>query len=36
MEFVEGEDLSQRIARGAVPIAEALPLPRQIADALEA
>src|SRR6478609_4576690 len=36
MELVAGEDLSQRIARGAIPIDEALPLARQIADALEA
>ena len=36
MELVEGEDLSQRIARGAMPIAEALPIAKQIADALEA
>ncbi len=36
MEFVDGEDLSQRIARGAVPIDEALAIARQIADALEA
>ncbi|HYT67280.1 MAG TPA: protein kinase [Vicinamibacterales bacterium] len=36
MEFVEGEDLAQRIARGAVPLDEALPIARQIADALEA
>src|SRR5256885_16135432 len=36
MELVEGEDLSQRIARGAIPIDEALPIARQIADALEA
>jgi serine/threonine-protein kinase len=36
MELVEGEDLSERIARGAVPVAEALPIARQIADALEA
>src|SRR5499426_3875091 len=35
MELVEGEDLSQRIARGAIPIADALPMARQIADALE-
>ncbi len=36
MEFVEGEDLSQRIARGAIPLDEALPIARQIAEALEA
>ena len=36
MELVEGEDLSQRIARGAIPIAEALSMARQIAEAVEA
>src|SRR5438045_4411927 len=36
MELVEGEDLSQRIARGPVPIEDALAIARQIADALEA
>jgi Tol biopolymer transport system component len=36
MELVEGEDLSQRIVRGAIPIDEALPIAKQIADALEA
>ena len=36
MELVGGEDLSQHIARGPVPIAEALPIARQIAEALEA
>ncbi len=36
MELVEGEDLSQRIARGAIPIEDALPIARQVADALEA
>jgi Tol biopolymer transport system component len=36
MELVEGEDLSQRIARGAIPMGEALPIARQIAEALEA
>ena len=36
MELVEGEDLSAHIARGPMPIAEALPIARQIADALEA
>ena len=36
MEFVEGEDLSARIARGALPTDEALDVARQIADALDA
>jgi eukaryotic-like serine/threonine-protein kinase len=36
MELVEGEDLSARIARGPVPLGDALPIARQIADALEA
>src|SRR4029077_15086978 len=36
MELVEGEDLSQRMARGAIPLEEALPIARQIAEALEA
>jgi serine/threonine-protein kinase len=36
MELVEGEDLAQRIARGVVPIDEALPIAKQIAEALEA
>ena len=36
MELVEGEDLSQRIARGAIPMDEALSIARQIAEALEA
>ncbi len=36
MELVEGEDLSERIARGAMPLDEALPIARQIAGALEA
>ena len=36
MELAEGEDLSQRIARGAIPLDEALPMARQIAEALEA
>ena len=31
MELVEGEDLAQRIARGAIPLAEALPIAKQIA-----
>ena len=36
MELVEGDDLSQRIARGPIPLDEALPIAEQIADALEA
>src|SRR6187455_698419 len=31
MELVEGDDLSQRIARGAIPLDEALPIATQIA-----
>ena len=36
MELVEGDDLSARIARGPIPLDEALPIARQIAEALEA
>ena len=36
MELVEGDDLSVHIARGAMPLSEALPIAKQIADALEA
>ncbi|MEK7330434.1 MAG: serine/threonine-protein kinase, partial [Candidatus Eisenbacteria bacterium] len=36
MELVEGEDFAARLAGGAVPLAEALPVARQIAEALEA
>jgi hypothetical protein len=36
MELVEGEDLAQRTARGPIPLDEALPIARQIAEALEA
>ncbi|MSO81899.1 MAG: serine/threonine protein kinase [Acidobacteria bacterium] len=36
MELVDGDDLSQRIARGALPLDEALPVAKQIAEALEA
>jgi Tol biopolymer transport system component len=36
MELVEGEDLSARIGRGPLPLAEAIGIARQIADALEA
>ncbi len=36
MELVEGEDLSVLIARGAVPLSDALAIAKQIADGLEA
>ncbi len=36
MELVDGVDLSERIARGPIPIDEALTVARQIAEALEA
>jgi hypothetical protein len=36
MEHVDGEDLAERLARGAIPLDEALPIARQIAEALEA
>ncbi|HLN59823.1 MAG TPA: serine/threonine-protein kinase, partial [Thermoanaerobaculia bacterium] len=36
MELVEGEGLDARIARGAIPLDEALPIAGQIAEALEA
>ena len=36
MELVEGPTLADRIARGAVPAEEALPIAKQIAEALEA
>ena len=36
MELVEGEDLSQRIAREPIPLDEALPIAKQIAEALAA
>jgi eukaryotic-like serine/threonine-protein kinase len=35
MEFVDGEDLAQRMVRGAIPLDDALPIARQIAEALE-
>ena len=36
MEFVDGEDLAQRLERGALPYREAIAIARQIADVLEA
>jgi eukaryotic-like serine/threonine-protein kinase len=36
LEFVEGDDLAQRLARGAIPMDEAVGYARQIVDALEA
>jgi hypothetical protein len=36
LELVEGTTLADRIAQGAIPIEEALPIPRQIAESLEA
>jgi dipeptidyl aminopeptidase/acylaminoacyl peptidase len=36
MEFVDGEDLADRIRRGPIPVDEALRIARQIADALDA
>jgi Tol biopolymer transport system component len=36
MELVDGIDLTVQLARGAVPLADALPIARQIAEALEA
>src|SRR4030095_16720663 len=36
MELVEGPTLADRIAQGAIPIDEALPMAKQIAEALEA
>jgi eukaryotic-like serine/threonine-protein kinase len=36
MELVEGETLTERIARAPIPVDEAIPIARQIADALEA
>ncbi|HET6372705.1 MAG TPA: protein kinase [Candidatus Polarisedimenticolia bacterium] len=35
MELAEGEDLAERMKRGAIPIDEALPIAKQIAEALE-
>jgi serine/threonine-protein kinase len=36
MELIEGDDLSQRIAHGAIPLDEVLPIAKQLAEALEA
>jgi eukaryotic-like serine/threonine-protein kinase len=36
MEFVEGEDLAERLSRGSMPLDDALAIARQIVDALEA
>src|SRR5262245_29933480 len=36
MEYVPGEDLAHRLSRGAIPLDEAIPIARQIAEALEA
>src|SRR5262245_61593583 len=36
MELVEGPDLAERLARGPIPLAEALPIAKQIVEALEA
>jgi serine/threonine-protein kinase len=35
MEYVDGDDLARRIERGAIPLAEALPIARQIVEAVE-
>src|SRR5262245_5119470 len=35
MELVQGETLQERLKRGRIPIEEALPIARQIVDALE-
>src|SRR3979490_2800548 len=36
LELVEGETLADRIARGAIPLDEALPIARQICEGLDA
>ncbi|MBI3681840.1 MAG: protein kinase [Acidobacteria bacterium] len=36
MEYIAGPTLAERIKVGAIPLAEAMPLARQIAEALEA
>ena len=36
LELIEGETLADRIARGAIPLADTLTIARQVADALDA
>jgi len=36
MELAEGEDLAERMKRGPIPLEEAVPIARQVAEALEA
>ena len=36
MELVDGEDLAQRLARGAIPVDDAIPIALQVASGLEA
>src|SRR5262245_58293061 len=36
LELVEGSTLADRVAQGAIPVGEALPIAKQIAEALEA
>ncbi|MBI4918250.1 MAG: protein kinase [Acidobacteria bacterium] len=36
MELVDGEDLAERLARGPIEVDEAIPIARQVAEALEA
>jgi Tol biopolymer transport system component len=35
MELVEGEDLAKRLERGPIPVEDAIPIARQVAEALE-
>ena len=35
LEYIEGETLAERLDRGAIPVAEALPIAKQIAEAIE-
>ncbi len=36
MEFIDGEDLAERLSRGPMPVEDALAIARQVVDALEA